>query len=105
LTKTWKIYYGNGDTFSDKDGDPWESPKVDVQVIAVQDPEVGRRFMFRHSYYIYKDDGWLGVDDAASLVLHLLEDIGRIKAVRAGLIVSQEAFRAVMKTAKEDDYI
>lgn len=105
MTEKWKIYYGNGNTFSDKDGSPWWSPKIDVQVIAVKDPEVGRRLIFGQSYYIYKDDGWLGVDDTASLVLHLLEHLDRIKAVRAGLIVSQQAFKATMKQVKKDDYI
>jgi hypothetical protein len=101
----WKIYYGDYSTYSDQDGPPWESPIMDVQVIAVPDSVVGKRLIFSHSYYIYKDDGWLGVDDSASLVLHLLKDVIIINTVRAGLATHQENFKDIMRQAKEDGYL
>jgi hypothetical protein len=100
----WKIYYGNHSTYSNKDGPPWGSPIMDVQVIAVPDTVVGKRLIFSHSYYIYKD-GWLGIDDAASLVLHLLKDAKIINTVRAGLSIHQENFKNIMRQAKEEGLV
>jgi len=29
----WKVYYGNGSTFSSVDGNPFHAPSCDVQVV------------------------------------------------------------------------
>jgi len=100
----WKIYYADGWSYTDS-YNPLQIPRTGVQVIAVNDLEVGRRLIFSHSYYVFKSGEWLGVDDTTSLVLHLLKDIEHITVVLAGLIVDQKTFRECMKRAKEDTYI
>ena len=37
----WRIYYVDGSSYSDEDGEPWYAPKSGVAAIAVRDPAVG----------------------------------------------------------------
>ena len=40
----WRIYYGDGSTFSSADGAPSDAPSTNVQAIALEaDPTIGRR--------------------------------------------------------------
>lgn len=38
MSLRWRIYYGDGSTWSDRDGPPEQSPALDVQVIVQMDP-------------------------------------------------------------------
>jgi len=58
----WKIYYGDGTTFSRNDGDPGEAPARDVQVIAQSSREHGWTAWSGRDYYIWRDGQWFGVD-------------------------------------------
>ena len=98
----WIIYYGDGSTWSDMDGWPEDSPHFNVQVVVVRDQDVGRRLIFGHAWYLFKDDLWFGVDDTASLIIQFLQDADKIRAVRAGMIVSPEAFKKIFDMAKTD---
>lgn len=56
----WRIYYGDGSTFTDQDGAPWEAPRTNVQVIKTESG-------FQHSkdaYYWNEAFGWQGCDTA-----------------------------------------
>jgi hypothetical protein len=61
----WTIYYGNGSTFSDGDGSPFEAPRRDVQVIVQSDPRVGWRWISGRDYFVWEPErgGWRETDD------------------------------------------
>lgn len=98
----WKIYYGDGSIYSDVDGILEQSPHFNVQVIVVRDSDVGRRLIFGHAWYLFKDGLWFGIDDTASLIIQFLQDADKIRAVRAGMIVSPQVFKKIFDMAKND---
>ncbi len=58
----WRIYYGDGSTWSDQDGPPELCPTLDVQIIVQMAPTrvlmhggAGNPF---HGYYWYEDGVW-----------------------------------------------
>lgn len=60
----WRIYYGDGSTFSSADGAPQDAPALNVQVIVQRDPDVGRALVSGHHYYWFHDSEWYGGNDA-----------------------------------------
>lgn len=62
----WKIYYGDGSTFSDRDGSPYDAPIVNVQVIAFALPTSPTGFGLIHGkdVYVWDDNlaNWQGTD-------------------------------------------
>ena len=58
----WKIFYGDGSTFSDVNGPASLAPPLNVQVIVqVADIAIGRRTISGKSFYWYEPDGqWYG---------------------------------------------
>ncbi len=59
----WRIYYGDGSTFSDRDGPPERAPVVDVQCV-VHEANNARGFVVRHNKdaWIWMADHWRPVD-------------------------------------------
>ena len=81
----WKVYYGDGSTFSSDDGEPREAPPHGVQVIVER---VGERTM-QHSLGDYY--GWDGVQWEANntkqerwgvVLIGTLFDTARFKQMR-----------------------
>ena len=62
----WKIYYGNGSTFSDTDGPPEKAPALNIQVIGFTDAitaqEVGCQLLHSKDFYWWENNVWLGGD-------------------------------------------
>lgn len=60
----WKIFYGDGSTFSDEDGSPYYAPRDNVQVIIGADPETGRYIIAKFDAYWWdiERDRWFGGD-------------------------------------------
>ena len=54
----WKIYYGDGTTYSNEDGLLEDAPGINVQVIAQADATVGRRLLDSDDFYWWSDDRW-----------------------------------------------
>lgn len=61
---TWRIYYADGSTFSDLDGDPQHAPGTGVIIIAQKSPIFGEKPYVQHmtDYYVWLGDAWLGCD-------------------------------------------
>lgn len=62
----WIIYYGDGSTFSDSDGSPFEALRTDVQVILqTHEPSPsGYCLTLGKTYYYWQDDeGWWPTDE------------------------------------------
>lgn len=58
----WRIYYGDGSTFSDRDGSPFEAPRTNVQVIASEaNTPTGFSLTHSHDAYVWRDE-WNGTD-------------------------------------------
>ena len=53
----WCIYYSDGSTYSDIDGEAWYAPKSGVQAIVVVDPAVHHIILTRSDFYCY-DSAW-----------------------------------------------
>ena len=63
----WKILYGNKKTFSNLDGEPWEAPRENVQVVVRRSSKDRGRWVTEPSnegFWIWKKDRWYGVDAA-----------------------------------------
>jgi len=114
----WRIYYGDGSTFSDEDGSPGEAPIVNVQVIVQPGKQTGRYWQAGSDYYVFWNDRWVGVDIAG--VLDFLVDCSLLewgdeidaavivqRAVNTGLVklgrmMEKEAYYALLARANDD---
>ena len=119
----WKIFYGDGSTFSDQNGDPKDAPVANVQVIVQPHIESGRYMQVERDYYIYwaNRKRWVGVDLAGVMdflvELHKLSwgeeiDSGIIiqRAVNTGLVklgrtLGRERFYEIYRIADSDPYL
>jgi hypothetical protein len=95
----WRVYYGDGSTYSDADGPPELAPKRDVQTIAQRNEIVGRRIERGNDYYIWTDHGWRGCDQFG-LYDYLIQP--GFKVVLFGRSLSDGEYRAVLDRACKD---
>lgn len=95
----WRIYYGNGDTYSDRDGSPFYAPSTNVQVLAreMADGAIGLSHG-RDAYYWRDDFGWNGCD-APGLWDYMLNHVGP-KQVIFGRTIRDDAFWATVDRAR-----
>ena len=93
----WKIWYGNGETFSSDDGPPEKAPAFDVQAIAQADKATGRIVLTRFDFYVRKEDGWYGVD-LFGMLDHFL-DSGLLKA---GRTIPTSEYNSIVQQATND---
>ena len=119
----WKMFYGDGGTFSDQDGSPKDAPIANVQAIAQDHIESGRYMQVERDYYIYWSDRkrWVGVDLAGVMdwsVEHGLmawgDEIDSAvviqRAVNTGLVklgrtIGREDFYDIYRIADSDPYL
>ena len=94
----WKIYYGDGSTFSSEDGPPDDAPTLDVQVVAQRDETVGTKLVPSKDFYWWRDGRWYG-GDLFGLFDHLVRHGG---CVKFGRYISDERYHAAMRRAKTD---
>lgn len=103
----WKIYYGDGSTFSSDDGLPNDAPSYNVQVIVQPDKtngggNVGRQTMHLHDWYYWRTDvqDWYGGDLHG--LLDLLLSRAPITAICQGRVIPTNQFQIILKRAKTD---
>ena len=53
----WRLYYEDGSTYGDEDGEPWHAPKSGAQAVVVHDPAVGYVTLKGSDFYCY-DPAW-----------------------------------------------
>jgi len=58
----WKIFYGDGSTYSSDHGSAKDAPALNLQAIMFADEKVGRMILRGGDFYLYLDDVWLSVD-------------------------------------------
>ena len=95
---TWKIYYGDGSTFSNKHGGPEQAPTTNVIAIAHYD-EDGRRKVASSADYYWFDGIWHGGD---SFGLWDYLSRGGWCTVKFGRLVSDKAWHEVMAVATSE---
>lgn len=99
----WIIYYGDGNKFSNIDGDCYDAPRTNVQLIVFKNNQMGWELLSQSDYYYYEGDGhgwciasdqfnvfdvlirvhkpiilfgrWLSKEDFQSVVLNMLSDL------------------------------
>ena len=98
----YKIFYGDGSTYSNKNGPPERAPKRNVQLITVEDDVIGRRIESTNDYYVYTPHSWRGCE-RFGLFDYLIEP--GVKLVLFGRSLSDDEYRTVRDKAVKDDYL
>lgn len=93
----WRIYYGDGSTFSNKEGSPQQAPPWNIQDIIQEDPEKG--LYHQHGdYYVYRKSGWFSVD-FTGLIDFLAHEGGPVKF---GRTIDTKRFLEIRARADKD---
>lgn len=94
----WKVYYGDGSTFSGDDGEFSLAPARGVQVIVQDHPGVGMELVTGADYYVW-GGCWRGVD-IFGLFDYLIEP--GMKKVIFGRTITQDEYNKIMRGANLD---
>lgn len=102
---SWKVFYSDGSTFSDRDGGPSEAPKSGVQVVHVEDGRCGRRVLKLVDYYVWSPTltRWIDCADAPSVLLRASREPWVV--VLYGEYLREAEFEKILIAAHEDDYV
>lgn len=95
----WRIYYGDGSTFSDQDGKPEDAPCRNVQAIAQVAPDVGWYLCRSDDFYAYLEKGWQGLDSFG--LWDYLAEPG-LKIVKFGRTLHYPDYEEVLNKALND---
>lgn len=93
----WKIYYHDGSTFSDQDGEPSAAPADGIQVIVQADGVVGRSVIDGKDFYVFDGERWVGMDEDG-MKTHF-RNRGLLKH---GLTLSRPAYDEILHKALSD---
>lgn len=95
----WKLYYGDGSTFSSDQG--WTgahaAPAWGVQCIVQADEQVGRHLVTNGDYYVYRDGSWLGLD-----LIGLIDYLTDLGIVKVGRFLPRQAYQDILSKALHD---
>jgi hypothetical protein len=94
----WRIYYGDGSTFSSEDGEPQNAPCRNVICIVEANDDLGRYIVHRRDYYWWSE-AWYGGDIFG--LFDYLSDAG-YKVVKFGRTLPNAAYRAIYHEAVHD---
>lgn len=98
----YRIYYGNGSAYSDRDGLPENAPKVGVQVIVQQEgSERGYRIMQGTDCYWWLGDQWAAGDIFGCNDWRYYSGIGHRIDLR-GLAIRDEEWEIIMRRATQE---
>jgi hypothetical protein len=97
----WRVYYGDGSTFSSEDGSPAAAPALDVQVIVQHRVDVGWHMQHANDFYLWRDCWrcWRGAD-LAGLWDYMMQ--AGWKRVLMGRTLLNSEFNAIYQAAKAD---
>lgn len=98
----WRVFYTDGATFSNLDGNPYEAPKEGIQVILKVDPDVGRFMLAGRDYYWFDHlrQEWFG-GDMAGFYQHLRQH--GPSCVLFGTYVTHREYQACVIAALADE--
>lgn len=96
----WKIYYGDGTTFSDQDGRPTEAPSANVQIILESTEKEGVIRLSGKNYYWYDEDlGQWCAGDYAGMIDYVL----RCTSVKLARSMTTREFDLMFRRAVADE--
>jgi hypothetical protein len=95
----WRVYYGDGSTFSNEDGAPEMAPCSRVIAVAFYDQDNRRRVCHQADYYLWGDGRWYSAD--ASGFWQYMQEPGP-KVVKFGREIGDIKYREVMTFALSD---
>ncbi len=100
MEKLWEIYYENGDTFSNLDGEPHEAPVYGVEYIWQKEPHDD---LFNCHYYLWRLDYgcWINVR-GDGLVDHLAVAVKEIAGFLAGRTIPGPNFSAIVNRVNRE---
>jgi hypothetical protein len=58
--RKWKIYYGDGSTYSSSDGSPFDAPAHNVQIISMERDDGSAPPTWGHDLYRWDGKRWVG---------------------------------------------
>lgn len=93
----WRIYYHDGSTFSNEDGEPSQAPADGIEVIVQVDARAGRSVIEGKDFYIFDGAKWVGMDGDGMKAWFRTR--GELKQ---GLTVSRQRFDEILHAALND---
>ena len=101
MALAWKIFYGDGSTFTSADGSPYDAPRLGVQCIVGPDPDVGRYTVSDKDAYwwVEKAGRWTGGDRTGERLYMLRE---RHPVVLFGEWITDPEYNACIAAANAD---
>jgi len=109
MNKKFRIYYGDGSTYSDRDGSPYDAPAEDVQIIAIE-MDTPQGFGLIHGgesergcdVYMYRDGTWFGSDKNGHGLASYLRELGPRKVIFGRTMTSTDAFWKIVGRASRE---
>ena len=97
----WRVYYGDGSTYSNVDGPPESAPCTRVIAVAWYDEDGRRKICHQADYYVHyiAEKRWASAD-MSGLLQYLMEP--GLKIVKFGREIGDLAYRNVMTKALGD---
>ena len=97
----WKVYYIDGATFSNIDGEPQDAPGGGVLAVAQEDDIVGAVVHQQNDFYCFDEQfgGWYGLD-VFGLTQYLMRP--GFKVVKLGEVMTTETYKTLIKSLRED---
>jgi hypothetical protein len=104
LNLKWRVYYSNGSVISSEDCSPFElTPRVGVQVILQEKPDIGWVALSGYDYFMWDDRGggpkWFRGDEAG--FFQYITQPGE-KCVLLGEWVDDEVYGEILREANKD---
>lgn len=100
----WRIYYGDGTTFDDSQGEPWDAPGTGVVVIVQKhyDHREGAYLQWRDNFYIWVNGEWVAVCRYRFQEYIFHEKYDHRKVALMGTMVTNQDFDRITRKAKTD---
>ncbi len=100
---TWRVYYGDGSTYAGDDEDAPHAPRLDVQVIWIENPKrsEGGGIVTGRDFYIYKGDRWWGCD-AAGFWDYQYHHEGQLATIFGRTMPSEDAYNDLVQRALKE---
>ena len=95
----WRIYYGDGSTYSNEDGAPDSAPCSRVICVAFYADDQRRKICPQADFYIWDGGRWFSAD--ASGFWQYMGEPGS-KGVKFGREIGDLKYRSIMSTAMND---
>ena len=96
----WKIYYGDGSTFTNEDGGAEQAPCGRVICVAFYDEDNRRKICHQADYYLWDGKRWYSAD--ISGFMQYMQEPG-FKVVKFGREIGDLKYREIMTKALNND--